>query len=51
MKEEEKKEAKKKPNKDNDEFTRGILSLPQLVKKLLVYALDEIGRASCRERV
>ena len=41
MKEEEKKEAKKKPNKDNDEFTRGILSLPQLVKKLLVYALDD----------
>ena len=32
---------KKKPNKDSDEFTRGFLSLPQLAKKLLVYALDD----------
>ena len=38
----EKKEGKNKPkpNKDHDELVRGILSLPQLVKKLLIYALD-----------
>ena len=39
--EKEKKTAKKKPNKDHDEFMRGILSLPQLAKKLLIYALDD----------
>ena len=39
--EKEKKSAKRKPNKDHDEFTRGILSLPQLAKKLLIYALDD----------
>ena len=41
-KKDEKKEGrnKPKPNKDHDELMRGILSLPQLVKKLLIYALD-----------
>ena len=32
---------KKRANKDHDDFTRGILSLPQLTKKLLIYALDD----------
>ena len=40
MNEESKKEVKKKLNKDHDDFTRGLLSLPQLAKKLLIYALD-----------
>ena len=41
MGEEEKKtEAKRKPNQDHDDFARGILSLPQVAKKLLIYALD-----------
>ena len=38
---EEKKGARQKPNKDHDDFARGILSLPQLAKKLLIYALDD----------
>ena len=33
-------EEKRKPNQDHDDFARGILSLPQLAKKLLIYALD-----------
>ena len=43
--EKEKKEAKRKPNQDHDDFARGILSLPQVAKKLLVYALD-IGKGA-----
>ena len=39
-KEEEDKGEKRKPNQDHDDFARGILSLPQLAKKLLLYALD-----------
>ena len=34
-------EEKRKPNQDHDDFARGILSLPQLAKKLLIYALDD----------
>ena len=34
-------EEKRKKNQDHDDFARGILSLLQLVKKLLVYALDD----------
>ena len=36
-----KKEVKRQPNKDHDDFARGLLSLPQLAKKLLLYALDK----------
>ena len=35
------KEVKRQPNKDHDDFVRGLLSLPQLAKKLLIYALDK----------
>ena len=34
-------EEKRKKNQDHDDFARGILSLVQLVKKLLLYFLDD----------
>ena len=41
VKKDDNKGEKRKPNQDHDDFARGILSLPQLAKKLLIYALDD----------